>query len=180
MKKFSNIKPSIYKINEDSDLVIGEIQTDETKEPVGGPSASYPIKTEESPIVGEECSDVVKLFSKLFESREMAHIYHLQVSGDEGSYSKHISLNEYYESLLEMVDELIEVYQGQHGIVDGYDIIDTSGTRSKEPIVYFEELSDYVKHSRKCISLEDTHLHSLLDNIVCLIYKTIYKLKFNK
>ena len=40
--------------------------------------------------------------------------------------------------------------------------------------------SKYVKNARKCISQEDTHLHSLIDDIVCLIYKTVYKLKFLK
>lgn len=128
----------------------------------------------------EERSEVVKFFSKLFESREMAHIYHLQVRGEEGSHAKHISLEEYYDEVLELIDELIEVYQGQYGIVDGYDIIDTSDTKTKDVIDYFESLSNHIKHSKKCIVEEDTHLHSIIDDIICLIYKTLFKLKFNK
>lgn len=135
---------------------------------------------EEQPVVGQEGSDVVKFFSKLFESREMAHVYHLQVRGEEGSYAKHEGLGEYYEEVVEMIDDLIEVYQGQYGIVDGYDIIDTSKTNSKDPIAYFEEVGEFIKHSKNCISEEDTHLHSLIDDISCLVYKTLFKLKFNK
>jgi hypothetical protein len=43
-----------------------------------------------SPVVDEVPTEVptegsvVAFFSKLFESREMAHVYHLQVRGDEG------------------------------------------------------------------------------------------------
>ena len=118
--------------------------------------------------------------SKLFESREMAHVYHLQVRGDEGSFARHEALGKYYEEVLEIIDDVIEVYQGQYGIVENYDVIDTSGTKSKEPVDYFEELAEYVKHARKCITNEDTHTHSLLDDIVVLIYKTLYRLKFNK
>lgn len=127
-----------------------------------------------------EGKDVSNFFSKLFESREMAHVYHLQVRGDEGSFARHEALGEYYEEVLEIIDDVIEVYQGQYGIVENYDIIDTSGTKSKEAVAYFEELAEYVKHARKCIVEEDTHTHSLIDDIVVLIYKTLYRLKFNK
>jgi len=132
------------------------------------------------PEVGQEGSEVVKFFSKLFESREMAHVYHLQVRGEEGSYAKHEALGDYYEDIVEIIDDVIEVYQGQYGIVDGYDIIDTSSTNSKDPVQYFEEIGEFIKHGKKCISEEDTHIHSLIDDISCLVYKTLFKLKFNK
>lgn len=122
----------------------------------------------------------VSLFSKLFESREMAHIYHLQVNGQQGSHAAHVALNDYYFNVLNLIDDLIETYQGQYGIVDGYDVIDTKETRSKEAVAYFEEIAEFIKHGRKCISVEDTHLHNIVDEIIALIYKTLYKLKFTK
>lgn len=127
-----------------------------------------------------EGKEVSNFFSKLFESREMAHVYHLQVRGDEGSFARHEALGKYYEGILEFIDDIIEIYQGQYGIVENYDIIDTSTTKSKEPIAYFEEVAEYVKHARKCISDEDTHIHNIIDEIVALVYKTLYRLKFNK
>ncbi len=127
-----------------------------------------------------EGKDVSNFFSKLFESREMAHVYHLQVRGDEGSFARHEALGKYYEGILEFIDDIIEIYQGQYGIVENYDTIDTSGTKSKEPIAYFEETAEYIKHARKCIKDEDTHMHNIIDEIVALIYKTLYRLKFNK
>lgn len=121
-----------------------------------------------------------KLFSKLFECREMAHIYHLQVKGDAGSYASHMALGAFYEGVLDLVDDLIETYQGQYEVVEGYDIIDTKDTRSKDKVEYFTELADFIKSERKCISPEDTHLHNIIDEIVALTYRTLYKLKFNK
>jgi hypothetical protein len=135
---------------------------------------------EQTPVVGEEGSSVTQFFSKLFESREMAHIYHLQVKGDQGSYATHEALGDYYEEIVEILDDTIEVYQGQYGLVDGYDVIDTKDTKAKDSLTYFEELAEYIKHGKKCISDEDTHIHSLIDDIMALIYKTIYKLKFLK
>ena len=37
-----------------------------------------------------------------------------------------------------------------------------------------------VRTERKCIKEEDTHLHNIVDEVVALIYKTLYKLKYNK
>lgn len=126
-------------------------------------------------------TDVEKFFSKLFESREIAHIHHLQTRGEEGSYAKHMALNAYYDGILDLIDDTIETYQGQFGIVENYDIIDTSNTNKKDVIEYFESLASFVKENRyKAIKEEETHLHSLIDDIVCLIYKTLYKLKYNK
>lgn len=128
----------------------------------------------------EKSSDVVKFFSKLFESREMAHIYHLTVKGEMGSHAAHLALGEYYEAILEFVDEMIEVYQGQYGIIEGYDVIDTSDTKSKDKIEYFEELVSQIREDRKCIKSEDTHIHNIIDEAIALMFKTLYKLKYNK
>lgn len=134
----------------------------------------------ESIKVTQTSGDAVSLFSKLFESREMAHIYHLQVNGQQGSHAAHVALNDYYFNVENLIDDLIETYQGQYGIVDGYSIIDTKDTRSKEAVSYLEEIAEFIKHGRKCISVDDTHLHNIIDEIVALVYKTLYKLKFTK
>lgn len=138
-----------------------------------------PKKSE--PIIKEsvKLKPVEKFFSKLFESREMAHIYHLQTRGEQGSYAKHMALGSYYEEVIELVDDLIEVYMGQYGVVENYDIIDTSITKKLDSVDYFEDLAETIRKD-KSISKEDTHLHSIIDDILCLIYKTLYKLKYNK
>jgi hypothetical protein len=120
-----------------------------------------------------------KLFSKLFESREMAQIYNLQINEDSGSTSQ-IALNEYHDSVLELIDQLIETWQGQYNIVEGYDIINTKNTESKDKIEYFKELAEFIKVERKCISEDDSHLQKKVDEIVTLVYKTLYKLRFNR
>jgi len=160
MKKFTDFKPSrkVKKINED----INSLNTPEIK-----------VKT---PEVNEK-TPCVKLFSKLFESREMAHIYHLQAKG-ESTYAAHMALGTYYEDVLEIIDEIIETYSGQYGIVEGYDVIDTTETRTKDKTQYFEELVLSIKEGRKCISQEDSHLHNLIDEVVALAYRTLYKLKY--
>lgn len=123
---------------------------------------------------------VSSLFSKLFESREMAHIYHLKVNGEEGSHAKHIALGNYYENVLEFIDDLIETYQGQYGLVDEYDVIDTKDSKTLDTLDYFTSLSSFIKENRNCISSEDSHLHNIIDEVAALVYRTIYKLKYTK
>jgi len=172
MKKFSTIR----KIYEADEVVAANLPQNVTPEA----EVTKVEQPEPQPETQEGPGSPVALFSKLFESREMAHIYHLQVNGEQGSHAAHTALNEYYEGVLDFIDDLIETYQGQYGIVDGYETIDTNETRTKEKVEYFEGLVEFVKHGRKAISAEDTHLQNIIDEVVALIYRTLYKLKFTK
>ena len=161
MEKFSNFKLKFKKINEQQNILRPTIGMDEI------------------PML--EKSDVAKFISKLFESREMAHVFHLQVNGEMGSHATHTALGEYYDSLLDLIDELTEVYQGQYGIVENYDVIDTSSAKDRQYIPYFESLCEFIKSNRiSSFNQEDTHIQNLIDEIVALTYRLLYKLKFNK
>ena len=135
-------------------------------------------KSENSETPGS--NDVSKFISKLLESREMAQVYHWTVKGDMGSHAAHLALEAYYTGIIESIDEIVEVYQGQYGLIEGYDVIATDDTRSKERLEYFKEVVEFVKSERTCIKAEDTHLHNLIDEVVALLYRTIYKLTYNK
>lgn len=193
MKKFSQIsKTKIRRINEaEVTLDQGQMQTEPQAQSQGQVQGQAQKQTqvqsqtmanlpqnykEEQPEPKLENGGVSNFFSKLFESREMAHIYHLQVK-DKGP-APHLALNDYYEGVIDLIDNLVEVWQGQYEIVENYDTIDTKDTNSKEKIEYFTELAQFIKTNRTCISMEDSHLHSIIDEIVALIYKTLYKLKY--
>ena len=128
----------------------------------------------------EESGDVSKFISKLLESREMAQVYHWTVKGDMGSHAAHLALEAYYDGVIGFIDDIVESYQGQYGLIEGYDIIDTTDTKSKDKLDYFKETVEEVKSARKCIKAEDTHIHNIIDELIALQYKTIYKLTYNK
>jgi len=165
MEKFSTFKFDHKRINEQEEI---DIVRPELQQVVPGE-------------VEQPKSEASKFFSKIFEARQMSHVYHLQVNGDMGSFAAHTALNEYYGSLLELLDELIETYTGQYNIIEEYETIDTIDTKSKPYIEYFEELVMFVKSTRyTAISEEDTHLQNIIDEVVGLIYRTLYKLKYNR
>ena len=127
-----------------------------------------------------EGGDVSKFISKLLESREMAQVYHWTVKGDMGSHAAHLALQTYYEEVIEFIDDIVEIYQGQYGLIEEYDVIDTTDSKSKDKLDYFKEAVEFVKSGRKCIKAEDTHIHNIIDELIALQYKTIYKLTYNK
>lgn len=187
MKKFSQIK-KIKKFNEaEANLPSNyeDMSKEELIDLMSGAKQEENPEVEENeekdgPAVEVQILAPAKFFSKLFESREMAHIYHLQVNGEMGSHAKHTALGDYYDGVLGLIDDMIEVYQGQYDIIDGYDVIDTKDTMSKDTIEYFNELATFIKAERKCFNNEDTHIHNIVDEVVALVYKTLYKLRFNK
>jgi hypothetical protein len=192
MKKFSDFKPVKKKIFEAEANLPGNYE-DMSKEELIKLMAGQ-SKTEEdednkdedeeekSEVSSEESgsNDVSKFISKLLESREMAQVYHWTVKGDMGSHAAHLALEAYYSGVIEFIDDIVEIYQGQYGLIEGYDVIDTADSRSKDRLDYFKEIVEFVKSGRTCIKAEDTHIHNIIDELIALQYKTIYKLTYNK
>jgi hypothetical protein len=119
--------------------------------------------------------EVNSLFAKLFEARQTAHQMHLQTD----SYAVHKALNGFYDDLLDLIDSLIETFQGQYGIVEKYDIKNTNVGKD-EVLSYLQNTVEVVITGHKAFSEKDTHLHNILDEIVALFYSTIYKIKYLK
>jgi len=88
-------------------------------------------------------------------------------------YSEHIALDEYYNSIVDKVDSLIENWMGTHGKVEEYINLLTSD--EYESIEYFEELRKIVEEGREL--MDSTELESGVDDILSLIDTTLYKLK---
>jgi DNA-binding ferritin-like protein len=192
MKRFSEIqkKSRVLKRINESESNLPENYEDMSKEELiklmSGQSKSEETeeKEEQEEERGEEPKgengDVSKFISKLLESREMAQVYHWTVKGDMGSHAAHLALEAYYDGVIAFIDDIVEIYQGQYGLIEGYDVIDTTDAKSKDRLDYFKETVEFVKEQRTCIKSEDTHIHNIVDELIALQYKTIYKLTYNK
>lgn len=136
---------------------------------------------EQKELAKESKSDVSTFLSKIFEARQMANVYHLKVKGEIGSDATHVALNSYYDDILDLLDTLVETYIGQYDVIEDYDIIDTKVSNDKETVEYFIELNSFIKENRyNSFQEEDSHLQNIIDEIVALTYRLIYKLRFTK
>lgn len=118
-----------------------------------------------------------KLISTLMSSRDQAHIFHWQTTG-EGSFAAHAALNAYYDAIPDLTDILVESYQGKHGIITGYALPHEFNDYEKSIVVkYFKGLAMFVERAYTKLSQEDTYILNQVDNVKELIYSTIYKLE---
>jgi hypothetical protein len=120
-------------------------------------------------------SDYTEMISLLLHSRTQAHTLHLQTE----SYPEHMALNGYYDGIGDIIDGLVESYQGKYGILKGYksyDIVEYKSTEST--IKYLKDLCGKVENLRDCC--KDSYIQNQIDNVCELINSTLYKLRFLK
>ena len=115
---------------------------------------------------------IAVLIGTLMQSRNQAHIYHLQTD----SFAQHKALQDYYEGIIDLVDGLVESYQGRYGILRNYKM---AGTIKEDgnPQIYFEGLCKFVETIRTQVP-QDSYIQNQIDETVALIEGTKYKLKF--
>jgi DNA-binding ferritin-like protein len=119
---------------------------------------------------------VEQLASLFLHSRTQAHTFHLGVKGI-GSHSAHVALGEYYSEIGEIIDGLVESYQGKFGLIKFQAVngLDTN-CDIKNIIGYFEKLCIALDKLRKDEKLQSSYLQNQIDNIEELLYSTKYKL----
>lgn len=116
----------------------------------------------------------VDFFNKVLESREKAQVFHWMIKSNE----IHLTMEYYYTNIIELLDTLIECYQGKYEILEGYGLMNEN--KETDPLTYFKDYIEYIELNKKVIKETDTFLHNTIDEIIALTYKTIFKLKYLK
>jgi hypothetical protein len=114
--------------------------------------------------------------SMLLHSRTQAHVFHLRVSPK--GLAPHLALQSYYDSIIPLIDELAEGYQGMAGLVEFKPVKGLDNNASIDNIIsYFETLLKFIQSERKSEEISASWIQNEIDNIEKLIYQTLYKLK---
>lgn len=111
-------------------------------------------------------------FGKLFQLRDEIHLNHLKITGP-GSFAAHSALNGFYSDVLDLIDSLVESYQGKYGIIE----IVISNTKSGDSIKCLEELVKLTDGGSAYSMFTETWIQNQIDEISTLGYQTLYKLK---
>ena len=84
---------------------------------------------------------ISNMISKLLHSRSQTHIFHWQTNS-QSSFAEHKALGGYYKRIGDLLDGLVESFQGKHGIIKGYKSENLESYESaKQLISYFENLN---------------------------------------
>ena len=109
----------------------------------------------------------------LFLARDVAHSVHLNTR----SYSKHVALNIFYERIIGAADDFAEAYQGRHGLIGPITL--HSASKTSNIIEFLEDSLKQIENARyEVADKTDTSLQQLIDNIVEIYLRTLYKLKY--
>ena len=120
-------------------------------------------------------TNFVSLVSLLLDSQRQVHIFHLQTK----SFAEHKALQDYYDAIGDIVDSLVESYQGKYGIITGWRSFQSQDYQSTEQVLsYFKTISNEIKSVYDIV--KDTYIQNQLDEIEQLINSTLYKLRFLK
>lgn len=114
-----------------------------------------------------------EFFGTLMESVQIAWKYHLKAT----KHSSHVILEEYYDDAQDLIDTIIENYQGRYNIVTDF------GNRicgcDMSDVEYFQELRTFLENGKMMFQeiTSASELMSDIDALASLIDSTLYKLK---
>lgn len=120
-------------------------------------------------------SKVAMFSAKVLASGPGIHIIHLK----ETSYSAHIALNDFYDEIPDLIDSVVEQYQGvTEELLNIPQVQVPSISTTTEAIDYLRELYEMVDVIQSMCYYSE--IKNTLDEIKSLINRTKYKLIFLK
>jgi hypothetical protein len=109
----------------------------------------------------------------LFLARDVTHSVHLNTR----SYSKHVALNIFYDRIIGAADDFAEAYQGRHGMIGPITL--HSAKKTSNVIEFLEDSLKQIEDARyEVCDKSDSSLQQLIDNIIEIYLRTLYKLRF--
>lgn len=129
------------------------------------------VITETKPLLesnNTECLGAATLIALCFESRNKAHIAHLQTK----SYSEHKALDDYYHEIVVLADAFAESHEGRCCVIDHFPEVKINATSGLRIV---QTVRDWIDKNRDTCG-PFSELQNAIDDIVTLCNSTIYKL----
>lgn len=115
--------------------------------------------------------EINEFISPLKQSFEQAVVWHHQTT----SFSEHKALNNYYDEIVPLLDELIESIQGIYPRIESYVLSPTVDWSEGISTTYFKGLYGFVQEHRKMV-YQESFIQNQIDEIAQLIAETLYQL----
>jgi DUF1680 family protein len=88
-----------------------------------------------------------------------------------------VALNIFYERVVGVADDFAEAYQGRYGLIGPISLM--SAKKTANIIEFLEDQMKEIEATRyDVVDKSDTALQQLIDNIIELYARTLYKLKY--
>lgn len=113
---------------------------------------------------------IEELVAKVFATRNTAHLEHWKTK----SYAEHVALGEFYDELPDLIDAIVEAYQGAFTLIKE---VDVKPVVPKNMIKHLLEDVMWINKNREQISKGLSSIENLIDSLSDHYLSTIYKLK---
>ncbi len=114
------------------------------------------------------------IVATLFLARDVAHRAHLKTQGP-GSLAKHLALEEFYNSVVDLADTLTETYQGCFDVLLDIPLLNHDG--GEDITQTLQAQRQWIRECRyEAVPKEETPIHNIIDEIEALYMRTNFKL----
>lgn len=114
------------------------------------------------------------LRAHVFAARDYAHIKHHATT----SFAQHMALDAFYNATPGKIDDIVEIYQGAFGLIAETlpEVPDPDEGAVANIADYLSREVRWIQSVRKEIAQGITPIENLIDDLMALYLKTIYKL----
>ena len=113
---------------------------------------------------------IEQMIGKVFATRNAAHVEHWKTK----SYAQHQALGAFYDGVIDLLDKLVEAYQGAAGLIG--DVV-TDDEKSEQIIDRLKDEVVWLEQNKASCCKEISALENIVDEMVALYLSTIYKLE---
>jgi DNA-binding ferritin-like protein len=122
---------------------------------------------------------IEELISRVFYARNLAHFVHWTVTDEDneqgtGSYAKHKALGNFYDDVIEALDDLVEAYQGAFKLVGS---IPAPKETPSDVLKALEADAKWIEEHHENICKGNRAVANLIDTLTGVYLSTIYKLR---
>ena len=112
---------------------------------------------------------IEELVSHVFAIRNASHLAHWGTK----SYAEHVALGEFYDGAIDIIDKIVEAYQGRFGLIKEVRIMSMPKTNIT---AHIKVEMDWIEANRDKIAKKNTAIQNLIDELIGLYATTHYKL----
>lgn len=116
---------------------------------------------------------IEELIARVFYARNVAHFEHWRSEG-VGGYARHVALGEFYDKVIDALDDLVEAYQGAFELVGTIKPPKTVADDIQKILV---EDAEWIEKNHESICKGNRAVANLIDAVTGVYLKTTYKLR---
>lgn len=114
---------------------------------------------------------IEELIAKTFASRNATHLAHWRTK----SYAAHVALGDFYDGVIDIIDNLVECYQGNFGLIKK--VPDIEQLHNEDCVSCLSNDVAWIAKNRSKIAKNVAALENIVDELTSLYLKTLYKLE---